>query len=225
MDRVTFNLEANFDRNQALTEDWILIDVILGLPFPVRQVLHTRTRELLNVVLDFRKGGPNDVDSILIAEALNLTLCQARGLGLCLQVTDNVLRCTRVARNQMSNVGKVAILVPHANRRDAKPLTHVVESLDVEGSRYRAANVCPVPVGLGKSEQLAVIEDRANHTRVVEVRATSERIVDNENVASIDVIAKRVDHGLCCEMQCADVSSDITGALHDGVAIWVAERR
>ena len=225
VDALALDRQLELDRDQALAQHRVLVDVVLGLPGAVGQLGHARARELLDVVLDLGERRLDGVDAVLVAEALDLALGELRRLGLRLHVADDVMRRARVVGDQHRDVGEVAALVPDAHGRDPQALAHVVDGVDVERAGHGAADIGPVAVGLGEAEQLALVEDAAHDARVVEVRAAHERVVDDEHVARMDVVAEGVDDGLGGEVERADVRGDVARALHHGVALRVAEGR
>jgi len=127
--------------------------------------------------------------------------------------------------DQLGHVGQVLALAVDAHRRDPQALRHVVEGADVERARHGAADIGPVTVRLSEAQQLALVEHRREQTGVVEVGAALVDVVDDEGVAGMDVVLELLDDGLGGVVQRAHVGGDIAAALHDGVAVGVAERR
>ena len=55
--------------------------------------------------------------------------------------------------------------------------------------------------------------------------ATFVNVVDDEDVAGVDVAVELPDDGFGRVVQGADVCGDVAGALHDGVSVGVTECR
>lgn len=55
------------------------------------------------------------------------------------------------------------------------------------------------------------------------MRAAAVGVVDEEDVAGVDVVTELLHDGLALEMQGADVNGDVSTALHDGVSVAVTE--
>ena len=201
------------------------VDIVLGLPLAVRQRRDALAGQRLHIVLHLGEGGLDHVDAVLVAEPADLALGDVAGLGLGLEVADDVGRRAGVVGDQLGHVGEVHALAVDPHRRDAEPLRHMVERAHVEGARHRAADIGPVAVGLGKAEMDALVEDRPDDARVVEVGAALVDVVHDEGVAGVDVVAELVDDGLGGVVQRAHMGGDVARALHDGVALGVADRR
>jgi len=101
----------------------------------------------------------------------------------------------------------------------------MVDGVDVERSGNRAADIRPMAVGLGKPEQFALIEHRPHDARVVEVRAALIDVVDDKDVAGMNIVLEAVDHRLGRVVERPDVSRNVAASLHDGVAVGIAKRR
>ena len=87
-----------------------------------------------------------------------------------------------------------------------------------------AADIGPMTVRLSHRDDLAVPEDRTNNARVVEVGATLVDIVHDEDVPLVHVVSEVVQNGFRRVVQSADVGRDVSGSLHDGIAIRIAKR-
>lgn len=101
----------------------------------------------------------------------------------------------------------------------------MIECFDVERSGSGAADVGPVTVGLGVAEKLALVVDGPDDAGVVEMAPALVDVVDHEDVAGMDVALELPDDRLGGVVQGSDVGGDVAGALHDGVALGVAECR
>ena len=225
MHAVAVDGHLDADRDQPLAGDRVHVDVVLGLPHAVGQPGDALAGQRLHVVLHLGEGGLDHVDAVLVAEPADLPLRDVAGLGLGLEVADDVGRGAGVVGDQLRHVGEVLALAVDPDRRDAEPLGHVVERAHVEGARHRAADIGPVAVGLGEAQVDALVENGADDARVVEVGAALVDVVHDEGIAGVDVVAELVDDGLGGVVQRAHVGGDVARALHDGVAFGVADCR
>ena len=82
-----------------------------------------------------------------------------------------------------------------------------------------------MPVRLGVSEEFTLVVDGPDDAGVVEVAAAFVDIVDDEDVAGVDVAGELADHRFRRVVQGADVRGDVAGALHDRVALGIADGR
>ena len=225
MNVIVLDRQLDADRHQSFACRGIDVDVVLCFPYAVRQFRNALARELFDVVLHFGERRLDRLDTVLVRQANDFLFRNARRFSLRLHVADDVERRARIRCDQPADVRKILTLAPHAGRRDAQSFGHVVERADVERSRYGAADVGPVAVRLREPEQFALVEDRADDARVVEVRAALVHIVHDEYIARVNVAGEIVDHGLRRVMQGTDMRGDIAAALHDRVAARVAQRR
>src|SRR5699024_6942201 len=116
-------------------------------------------------------------------------------------------------------------LAPDTHRRDAQTLAHVIEGCDVERSGCGTTNVGPVTIGLSVSEQFFAVEDRTYDPRVVEMGPTHVRVVDQKDVARVNIVAECLDHVLTRVVEGPHVGGNVARPLHDRVPFGVTECR
>ena len=111
--------------------------------------------------------------------------------------------------------------MPHPKRGDPQSLAEVLTGRDIERAWNRPSDVSPVALVLGEADDLVASEDRTDEADIVEVRAASVGVIDEEDVTGIDVVTELLHDGLALEVQGADVDSDVGTALHDCVSVAV----
>ena len=166
----------------------------------------------------------DDLDAILVAQALHFALGDAAGFCLRLQIADDVGGSARVIGNEFGYVRKINALVINSDRRDAQAFSHVIERADVKRTWHSAADIRPMAVGLGKAEQLAFVEHRSDDAGIVEMRAALIDVVDDKDVARMEIALELVNNGFRGVVQRPDMGGNIAASLHDRIAVDVAER-
>ena len=95
------------DRDQAFAGDGIDVDVVLGLPYAVGHLRDVLAGQRLDIVLHLVKRSLDHVDAVLVAESADLPLGDVAGLGLGLQVADDVRWRPGVVGDQLGHVREV----------------------------------------------------------------------------------------------------------------------
>ncbi len=81
-----------------------------------------------------------------------------------------------------------------------------------------------MPLVLGKADDFPYGKDRANEADVVEVRAATIGVVDGKDITGVNIACKLLEYRLALKVQGADVYRDVAAALHDRVALGIAQR-
>src|SRR5690606_34212341 len=126
--------------------------------------------------------------------------------GLGVEITERLVRSASVRYEQLRDIVKEPALVPHSQRGDAQSLTEVLTGRDIERAGYGSTDIGPMPLVLREADDLVVREDRTDEADIVEVRAAAVGVVDEEDVAGVDVVTELLHDGLALEMQGADVN-------------------
>ena len=222
-DLVALDGELHLDRNHALAERGVAIDVVDVLPGAVGKLGDALAGGELDVVLHLLAAGDDGVLAVLLDQPEDFALGDTGGLGLRVHVADDRFGIARVGGDHLGEVVAPLAGIDQPRRRDADALAEHLLGEHVEGARRRAADIGPVAVGLGEGDDLVAHEHRADDAHVVEMGAAGVGIVGHEHVARPHVVLEGVDNRLAGVVQRADVDRDVHVALGDGIAVGVVQ--
>ena len=225
MDAVAIQRQLDANRHHAFTQRGIRVEIVDRFPLSLGHARQALEHDPLDVVLGLLHGGDNGGLGVLLDQAQDLALTHRRGFCLGLQIPHRLTGSPGVGYQQLGHIVQENTSAPDTHRRDAQPLAEMRAGVDIEGAGHAAADIRPVPLVLRKADDFAFGKDRADEADVVEVRAAAIGVIDRKDIPGVNVAVKLLQHGLALEVQGSHVHRDVAAALHDRIALGIAQRR
>ena len=162
-------------------------------------------------------GGVDRGLAVLVEELGQPPLAHGERADLGADVADALLRHADVGEHDLQDVVVELAAPVQLDRRQPQPLLLDLGRLRGEAARHHAAGIGPV-AGVGEAgPEPALVEERPHHLDVHQVGAAEVGVVDQHDVAGLQVVA-RLDHGLRGRLHDAEEDRQPELALRDDLA-------
>ena len=193
-DLVVGHRHRHLDLDQRVAVDAVVVGVVDRRPRPLREACEPRAREPLAVVEDLVDCGLERLDAELLDELLHAPLAGPARRDLRVDVADHAIRHSAVEPDQVLEVGVEDAFLVDLRAGEHEPLLEDRRGVeDVAG--ILLAEVEPVDLHRGEAHQPVLVEDRRRREDVERVVRAPVRVVEEDEVAGVDVVLAQVlDH-------------------------------
>ncbi len=201
---------------QRFVADAVVVHVVGVLVNAVGYLVQVGAHLGLGTVFQFGDAGPDGVGSVAIQELAQAALTDFEGGQVGLDVAAPFAGHADVGEDEFQEVFVEDAFAKQLDRRDAQSLLVDLGGAGGEAAGDHAADVRPVAAVGEEDEQLAVVEEGLHHADVHQVGSAGVGIVDEEEVALVDVVAvDGAQDGLGGELHYADEEGQAPASLGD----------
>ena len=191
---------------QRLIDNAIVVQIVLEPIGPRRQgrdFLSHQGRCPLGRCIE---GFAHDRVAVLAEERMETALAQVQGIQLAIQITPVRPRHARIGVEDVDDVLLEHALAKQLHRRDENALLVAFGGSRIVAARDIAADIEPMSDGRKPGEEPPIPHQRAHQPKIIQMRATLVRVVEDEGVTRLDAGTGRhmIDHGLHCKGHGAD---------------------
>ncbi len=217
------DLDRQGDPVGAVLVDAVVVEQRLGAVLPVGN-LGYRGADLACARLQQLVGGLADgLRTVLLQERLEPPFADRGGPDLAVEHALHQGAHPHVGQDEFPGVTPQFALLDDAGRRDADSLLQDVPGAGVEPDDTAATDVDVVSLGRRPEDELTVPEDRPGDGDVRQMRAAVERVVVDEDVAVVHVVAEELRDGAQGEGRRPADDGNVVG-LREQPAVGAEER-
>ncbi len=162
----------------------------------VRHGLDETAHVAIGHVEELADAGIDLGDAVFLDHAEEIAFADLTGADQGVEVALLVAARAHVGENEIDHVGARLAAVPNLDRRNAQALGVDFRRVRIVAGGDGAADIGQMTLADGPVAQLALVEDRLVHAHVDGVAAAEGRIVVQDQVAFMDVVAEIARHRL-----------------------------